>query len=88
MPAPAAAPARKPMTAHFAFAVWVPVLTSIMVISDGFSETLLTPSARRNRNVSPVTDSIVPTCLSPPRTGDSIRARTPAAGGQLVAPGV
>jgi len=87
MPAPAAAPTRKPMAAHFAFAVWVPVLTSILVISDGFSETLK-PSAGRNRNVSPMTDSTVPTRLSPPRTGDSIRARAPTAGGQLVAPGV
>jgi hypothetical protein len=75
------------MAAHFAFAVWVPVLISIMVISDGFSETLK-PSAGRNRNVSPVRDSTVPTCLSPPKTGDAIRTRAPGVGGQLVAPGV
>src|SRR4051812_30049445 len=70
------------MAPHFAFEVCLPVLTSILVICDGVSETLLTPCAR-NWRVSPVTDSIVPTCLSPPKAGDDIRALEPGIGGQI-----
>jgi hypothetical protein len=70
------------MAAHFAFEAWVPVLTSIVVISDGLSETL-NPSAGRNWSVSPVADSIVPTRLSPAKTGESIRALVPAIGGHF-----
>jgi len=43
------------MAPHFAFEVCLPVLTSILVICDGVSETLLTPCAR-NWSVSPATD--------------------------------
>src|SRR2546423_4042669 len=73
------------MAAHFAFEVWVPALTSILVICDGVSETL--NSSARNWIVSPVTGPIVPTCL-PPKTGDSIRTLEPGIGGHFAAAAV